>query len=317
MLGTPEHQRLFALVAFEVAFQQLCLVTLRDEMHSLGDFLNRFAGGGHLHLDGIAQIGVGQILDQFRHRGRKQQCLTLQRNVFRDFFQGMDEPHVQHLVSLIQHQITAMFQIDRVAFQKVDQPARRGHQHIGALGKPFGLAENALAAGDGMNLASGAFGKNLKVYSDLRNKFARWGQDKRAHVAGAGRVADIQQAVQQGQAKRGGFAGAGLRQTHQIAARHDMRDRLHLNGGWCGDCGFSQCCQYLGRQAKVCESRHHSLSGGQMPPVRGRCCGARQWEAPPPRIRAFARYRRERGTPACGGNQCRGLSHAHAARALR
>ena len=43
------------------------------------------------------------------------------------------------------------------------------------------------------------------------------------------------------QAERGGLAGAGLGQTHQIAARHDVGDGLGLNGGR----GF-QLCQLQG-----------------------------------------------------------------------
>ena len=93
-----------------------------------------------------------------------------------------------------------------------------------------------------------AAGKTIMTtFADLGHEFARWGQDQGAHIAGPRRVANIQQAVQQGQAKGSGFASAGLRQTHQIAARHDMRDRLHLDRGRRGDGGFSQCCQYLGR----------------------------------------------------------------------
>ena len=74
------------------------------------------------------------------------------------------------------------------------------------------------AADDGGDLDGGALGENLKVFSDLADQFARRRKDQGAHVARRRRVADVEQAVQQRQAEGRRLAGAGLGQTHQVAA---------------------------------------------------------------------------------------------------
>ncbi len=98
MLGAAEHEGLLARVLFQEGFQQLGLVALRREIDALHDPLHRFAGWRDLHLDRIAQIGLGEILDQFRHGGREEQRLALQRQVAGNLAQRMDEAHVEHVV---------------------------------------------------------------------------------------------------------------------------------------------------------------------------------------------------------------------------
>ena len=83
-------------------------------------------------------------------------------------------------------------------------------------------------------------------------------------------MADVQEAVQQGQAEGRRLAGAGLGQAHQITPRHDMRNRLHLDGCRRGDGGFFQCFQYLRGKPEVCELGHDIFpAGGTRPPQWG------------------------------------------------
>lgn len=53
-------------------------------------------------------------------------------NFGHDFFQGRGEAHVQHVVGFIQNQGFHLVQIDGLAFQMVDQPARRSNQNVQA-----------------------------------------------------------------------------------------------------------------------------------------------------------------------------------------
>ena len=133
MLGAAKYQSLLAHMLFQIGFQQLGLVAIGDVMDTLHDLINRLAGRGNLHLDRVAQIGAGQFLDVFGHGGRKQQGLTLDRDMFGDLPQAVDESHVQHLVRLVQHQIAGILQADIATLDQVDQAARRCHQHIGTL----------------------------------------------------------------------------------------------------------------------------------------------------------------------------------------
>ena len=49
----------------------------------------------------------------------------------RDPTQRVDEAEVEHLVGLVEHQVTGLAQVHRAAIHQVDQPAGRGHQNVG------------------------------------------------------------------------------------------------------------------------------------------------------------------------------------------
>ena len=69
-------------------------------------------------------------------------------------------------------------------------------------------------------------------------------------------VAKVKNAVQEWQAKGSGLAGAGLCQTHQVMALHDVRNGLRLNRRRGLQIGLFQRFQDLRRKAKVSKSRH-------------------------------------------------------------
>ena len=269
MLGAAKDQRLFAGMFFQIFLQKLRLVAIGDEMHPLHDLFGGLARGGHLHADGVAEIGSCDFLDILGHRGGEEKCLSFQGDMLGDLPQRMDETHVEHVIRLIQNQIARVLQRDIAAFQQVDQAAGGGDQHIGAPGQCHGLPVERGAADDGEDLDGGAFGENRKVIRDLRDKFTRRRKDQRAHVARARRVADIQQAVQKRQAEGRRLARAGLRQTHQVAALHDMGNGLHLNRRGLFEGGFFQGFQKLGRKAEIGEAGHVICLSGPFHGPRG------------------------------------------------
>ena len=63
----------------------------------------------------------------------------------------------------------------------------------------------------------------------------------------------ICQALQYRQREAGGFTGAGLRATHQVAAFEHQRNRLGLNGGWRVVTFFGDGTDQLGSEAKLIE----------------------------------------------------------------
>jgi hypothetical protein len=69
----------------------------------------------------------------------------------------------------------------------------------------------------------------LDGLGDLRREFAGGREDKHAGLFRAGGLAG-RQAVQDRQRERRCLAGAGLRQTDDVAAFQHRRDRLHLDG---------------------------------------------------------------------------------------
>ena len=229
--------------------------------------------------------------------------------------QGMNEPHVQHMVCLIQHQIACGVQRHIATFNQINQTAGGGDQNICAAFQAFGLFEKACTAHNHGNFNGGAFGELFKVGGNLRHQFAGGGKDQGAHGFGGRRMTQIKDAVQQGQTESGSFAGAGLRQTHQIAPRHDMRNGFDLNRGRQFQGGFFECFQYGGRKPQISKSLfHNSLSGSQTPPSTPD--QGRQWEATAPRAGPIPRAVTIAEPLRAVGTSAKGLTHAHAARTL-
>jgi len=72
-----------------------------------------------------------------------------------------------------------------------------------------------------------------EALGDLQGQLARRRQHEHAGAAPAG-ATRTGQAMQKRQCERGGLPGAGLRATQQIAALHDLWNRLQLDGRGCG-----------------------------------------------------------------------------------
>src|SRR3546814_11384252 len=76
---------------------------------------------------------VGQLLDGRWHGGRKKQGLPCGGQLGANFLDIRDEPHIEHSVSLIDHEEIASGEKDITAPEQVHKPSRRGDQHIDAL----------------------------------------------------------------------------------------------------------------------------------------------------------------------------------------
>lgn len=61
--------------------------------------------------------------------------LAVRRALFQNKLDILAEAHVQHFVGLVQHDNPRLAQAQRAALQMIDNPARRAHDHLCALGK--------------------------------------------------------------------------------------------------------------------------------------------------------------------------------------
>ena len=62
------------------------------------------AGDGNLDLHRIMEQGDGQFADLRRHRGREHHTLAILRKFIDDLHDIVDEAHVEHAVSLVEHE---------------------------------------------------------------------------------------------------------------------------------------------------------------------------------------------------------------------
>lgn len=103
-----------------------------DKRDGLFDFVRRTRN--HVGLDGygIIQPLFRETLNLGWHRGGEHQRLTIGRNAADDSFQGLNEPHVQHLVRFVQNQHFELAQIHDALADQVQQPPWSRHDNIDA-----------------------------------------------------------------------------------------------------------------------------------------------------------------------------------------
>ena len=179
--------------------------------------------GQHLRL---AQKALAQFADRLRHGGGKQDFLAIRRALLQNGLDVLAESHVEHFVRFVQHHDTRVAQAQRAALQMVDDPARRAHDHLRALGEGPDLTFDGLPAVDRQNRDRPlVHGQLAQFLGNLNGQFARRAKHQRLHApAGNG-------LFENGQAERRRLAGAGLRLTDRIPARQQRGNGQNLNGG--------------------------------------------------------------------------------------
>ena len=224
--GGTEHQSLAEPLRVQHAAQGIHLLVWTDlVVHLLdgGDREHLVGDGQHLRL---AQETLAQFADRLGHGGGEQDPLAVRRALFQNKLDILAEAHVQHFVGLVQHDNPRLAQAQRAALQMIDNPARRAHDHLCALGKRPKLPLNGLPAVNRQNRnAPFVYGQFAQFFGYLNGQLAGRAKHQRLHaLAGS----DL---FQNGQAERRRFAGSGLRLAHGILSRQQCRDSQNLNGG--------------------------------------------------------------------------------------
>src|SRR3546814_4283816 len=105
-------------------------------------------------------------------RSKKQGAVCLGRRV-EDFLEVLAEPHVEHLVGLVEHRDAQAFEVERAAFEMVAQPPRRAADDMYALVQRAALAARVHAADAGRDARAGPGIEPAEVAADLERPFAR------------------------------------------------------------------------------------------------------------------------------------------------
>ena len=164
--------------------------------------------------------------------------------------------HVQHPVGLIQHIDLHLFQRDEPLAHQVQQPPRRGDQHVYPGFQLVGLGVLGHTAKDHTAPEGQLFAIGAEILVDLQRQFPGGRQDQRPQVVLV--IPLLPLFLQDRQGKRRRLAGAGLGAAQQIPARHHRRDRLFLNGRRRLVAHFFYGLEDLGAQSKF--FKFHSIS---------------------------------------------------------
>ena len=104
------------------------------------------AAGVTATLAGSRSSSIGQLADLGRHGRREEQVLPLRGQLRDDAADRRQEAQIQHLVGLVEDEDLGARQTDMALGEVVEQPARRGNQHVDAAGERLDLRPMADAA---------------------------------------------------------------------------------------------------------------------------------------------------------------------------
>ncbi len=196
-LGAREDQHLTEALAAHHVGKQVALAGLVDGVHQLTD--RRGCGIARCDVDrlGIAQHVIGQATDRRREGRAEEERLALRRELLDDLLDVVDEAHVEHAVSLIQHEHLDRTEVDRPLSHVVEQAARRGHHDLRPLAQRAHLAVHAHAPVDSDRADGLAAPVGPHTLLHLEGELARGNHHQGANTPLTG-LASVAQAVEHG-----------------------------------------------------------------------------------------------------------------------
>ena len=229
VLGAGEDQRALDRLVLQQVGEQRVFVAGLDEKDALVDTLDGGRLRRHFDADRVFEDAVGEPLDFARHGRREEQRLPLFRQSRDDALHVVDEAHIEHSISLIEHEDRQFAQIGMALVHQIEQAAWRRDQDIEAASQIVDLRLLTDAAEDHGAAQAEMPAVGAEILDDLDRELAGWRQDQRAHRAAAARHRVGAEALKDRQRESGGLAGAGLGDTEQIAALEEIGDGLRLD----------------------------------------------------------------------------------------
>jgi hypothetical protein len=225
VLRPAEDEHRVVIHALEQLEQQVGFLGIgngiNDVLHGLGGRPAR----ANLNRLGILHRPFDERLDLRRNGCGKQRGVALARAFVQYPAHVGQKSHVEHPVGLVEHEELNLVQPQRPTLQMIEQTSRRGDHDVGAGAQLVVLPTVADAAKNHSGFQIGEARVIVDGGFHLRGEFARGFEDERAR---AGRV--LPELRKDGQAERGGLAGAGLRTADDVASGEHERDGAELDG---------------------------------------------------------------------------------------
>ena len=153
----------------------------------------------------------------------------LRRKLGHDFADVVDKTHVEHAVGFVEHETLDAVEPKRIALDEIEKPAGRGDENIDAVHKAADLRAHRDAADHQRGSKPQMPAVSAEAVENLARQFARRAQHQHAAGFVLERARIAGEAMQDRQRESRGFAGSGLRDADDIAARHHGRDGLRLD----------------------------------------------------------------------------------------
>ena len=228
--GTAEHDRRGGRLHVQHPPQRRRLVRPGDHVRAL-PHQRRLARGRNrpTHFDGdrVAQMPAGDPVDARRHGRGEQHRLPVLRRRLEDRLDVLGEPHVEHLVRLVQHHRAHSAELEGLASDVVQRAAGGGDHHVHPAVERLQLPADGLAAVDGQNAHAEVPAVPMERLRDLHGQLAGGHQDQRRRL----RVPPVgrRQPLQHRQGERRRLAGPGRGLTEQVVPAQQGRYRRPLD----------------------------------------------------------------------------------------
>jgi nicotinate-nucleotide adenylyltransferase len=184
--GAREDDHRLERFGFEDARERVEFLQAADVPVALADVGRGGRLGLDRDLDGLAQVGLRDALDLARHRRREQRDAARFGRFLEHGFDVVDEAHAQHFVGFVEDERFELREIERAAFEMIDDAPRRADDDVRAALEAAELRAVALAAVDRQHVETGHVrGVALERLGDLDREFAR-----RASTSACGLVFD-------------------------------------------------------------------------------------------------------------------------------
>ena len=194
---------------------------------------------------------LGHRTDPRRHRGREQHGLARRRCCFEDQLDVLGEPHVEHLVGLVEHHGFDRVERESASADVVDGPTRRGDHDVDAARERLKLPTDGLAAVDRDDARTQVATVFVHGLGDLHRELA--GGHKH-ECSGACAAFGSGEPLQEGERERRRLARACRSLAEQVATVEQWWDRLTLDRGRLFVAELAQHTEQFGPQSQLGEA---------------------------------------------------------------
>lgn len=225
-LGSGEDHDAFEFGFFEESEEEVLALETIDRVEVVADGGGGGARAADFDFEGVAEGPACEGGDFCGDGGGEEERLAVFGAAGDDAADVGHEAHVEHAVDLIEDEDFDVIELDGALLHVVEQTAGGSDEDIDPFLEPVALGAVADAAVDEETAEAGVAAVFLELFFDLGGEFADWFEDEAADSAW------FCEAREDGEGEGGGFSGACLRGTDDVAAAEDDGDGLGLDA--CG-----------------------------------------------------------------------------------
>ena len=213
-LGAAEDDAVYLRIVVHNPLESLVLVLGMNHIDDMPDVRGALVAPADGNLPGVVQIILRNPRDLVAHRGREQERVPLLRDFRENGVDILREAHVQHLVSLVHHDIGHSGKRDGPALHQVKQPPGGRDDYMDSFFQRTYLALDGRAAVHRQHLQSVHILRIvIQIPCNLQAQLSR-----RTEYQRLGTIVLHIRLLNQRQSERRGLARSRLRQRHHVMA---------------------------------------------------------------------------------------------------